>query len=106
MALTDQGQSSSDYPVKTVAPSSLMGGDPSSEGSATPNQQQEQSPDEGMKVAAQVIRQMMEGITSLAKQFPSAARSCRQAEVALRAIQRDIITQPGGAEPSAPQMAG
>lgn len=106
MAAPDQGQGSSDYPVRSVAPSQLMGGDPSSQQSDTPPAQQGSGPDEGLKMAAQVIRQMQTGVTSLAKQFPSAARSLRQAESALRAAMRDIISNPGGPEPTPPDVTG
>jgi hypothetical protein len=108
MPAPDQGQGSSDYPVRSVAPSQLAGSDPSAQ-SDTPNQPgqgQSAGPDEGLKQAATIIRQMQTGCIALAKQFPAAARSLRQAETELRSAMRAIISSPGGSEPTPPDVTG
>jgi len=106
MAAPDTDQSSS-YPVRSVPPTQLLGSDPSSQGSDTPNAQQgQQGPDEGLRIAAQTIRQMQQQTQALSKQFPAAARSLRQVDMELRAAMRAIISSPGGSEPTPPAMGG
>lgn len=107
MAAPDQGQGSSDYPVRSVPPSQLLGSDPSTPQSDTPGggqSGQASGPDEGLRMAAQIVRQMQTGVQSLAKQFPSAARPLREADSALRAAMKAIISSPSGTEPTPPEM--
>lgn len=62
--------------------------------------------DNGMKMAITDIRGMETKLIQLGKQFPTAAPSIRKASEAVRAVLRQIIANPGGPEPTAPDIGG
>jgi hypothetical protein len=59
-----------------------------------------------LKQAVQELRQAEMKMLEMAKQFPSAAASLRQAGTGIRSALRQIIANPGSPEPPAPNIGG
>jgi hypothetical protein len=97
---SDQATDLSVRSPQQASPSMLAG-----EGGPPPQPQQPQG-DEGLKQVVQQVRQMQMGMMDLARQFPAAASSFREAASALRAGMRQIVTNPGSPEPPAPNIGG
>jgi hypothetical protein len=67
---------------------------------ASPESQKQQQ----LQSAVMQIRQLEQGITSIAKQFPEASTEARQAVESVRALIRRIVSSPGQTEPAAPDI--
>lgn len=99
---TDQAKDSTVNSPQTggASPSTLAGQDADGAGQAPSDT------DEGLKQVVQQVRQMQVGMMDLAKQFPAAASSFRQAAEGLRAGLRQIIANPSSPEPASPNVGG
>lgn len=94
----EQGSSPS---LPPGSPSVLAGGDIPEPGMAGV-----ESADEGLRMVVNQMRDMQATMMDLAKQFPAAAPSLRNAATGLRAALRQIISNPGSPEPPAPAIGG
>jgi hypothetical protein len=65
---------------------------------------QTQQPD--MKSVTERVRDIEQGVLSLAKEFPAVAPEVRRAVEGVRNVLKRILAQPGAQEPQAPRSLG
>ena len=118
-AAADPGLNSPDMPPPPGPPGNAPGPGPATLAGGPPGPEEPQMGQQGggmsamLGQATQTIMKTETQLTDMARQFPAAAPSLRQAVdglrqagVGLRAALRQVLTSPGAPEPPAPAIGG